>query len=102
LQNKKAFQQVSDQFIKRIARVAETHKGRLIKEAHANPEMVKLLKKAQQDELSAEEKLKMRDMIIVIFKAIPNLTMVSLPQRFLTLPVLMKILPKDFFAQAIS
>lgn len=102
LQNKKAFQQVSDQFIKRIARLAETHKVRLIRETQANADMVKLLKKAQAAELSLDEKLKMREMIITIFKTIPNLTVVSLPQRFLTLPILMKILPKDFFSEVIS
>ena len=73
LQNKKDFKQVSDQFINRIARVAEINKVRLLKEAKANPEMIQLLKKAQSDELTLEEKLSVREGILNMFKTIPNL-----------------------------
>ena len=102
LQNKKALEQVGDQFLRRIRRVAEMHKSRLIKEARANEEMMKLMKQAQSEELTPEGKLRMRELIIAIIKTLPNFSLVSLPQRFLTLPILMKILPKDFFSEAVS
>ncbi len=102
LQNKTAFEQVSEQFIKRIAKVTELHKGRLIKEVKGNEEMVKLLRQSQSDELDTEDKLRMREMIIAILKTIPNFSLVSLPQNFLTLPILLKVLPKDFFIEALN
>jgi hypothetical protein len=99
LQNKKAFQQVSDQFIKRISRVFETNKDRLIKKAQENTALVNFLKKGQSKELTKEEKLKVRDYFLELLKTIPNFTIIALPQRFLTLPVLLKILPNDFTAE---
>lgn len=101
LQNKKAFQQVSEQFIKRISRVVAANKARIVKEAQSNPELVKLLQKGQADELTDEEKILVAEAIVDLFKSIPNFTIVSLPQRFLTLTVLMKILPRDFFAEVL-
>lgn len=102
LQSKHSFEEVSTQFIRRLSEVIEFHKSRLIKEARGNNEMVLLLKKAQQNELNLEEKLRVRELILSLFKTIPNFNVVSLPQRFLTLPILMKILPSDFFAETIS
>ena len=101
LQNKKAFQQVSEQFIKRISRVVEANKARLMKESHSNPGLIRLLQKGQANELSEEEKQKVQEAIVVLLKAIPNFSILALPQRFLTLPTLMKILPKDFFAEVL-
>jgi len=101
LQNKKAFQQVSDQFINRIKKIAEAHKSRLIRQVQENSSLMSLLKKSQIDELENEDKLAVREGIIALLKSIPNFSLVSLPQRFLTLPVLLKILPKDFFAEAL-
>ncbi len=102
LQSRHSLEQVSEQYIKRISTVIEINKGRLITQAKGNREMLALLQKAQGNELNLEEKLKIREMILVMFKSIPNFSVVSLPQRFLTLSILMKILPKDFFAEVLN
>jgi hypothetical protein len=102
LQSKHSLQQVGDQFMERVAQVVEVNRAKLIREAKGNTEMISLLRKAQSGELSLEEKLQMRDWILTILKTIPNFAIVSLPQRFLTLPVLMKILPKEFFTEVAS
>jgi hypothetical protein len=68
----------------------------------SNTEILKLLEKAQANELTLDEKLRLRDGILTAFKSVPNFSVISLPQRFLTLPVLMKILPKDLFAEVLS
>jgi hypothetical protein len=101
LQNKKAFQQVSDQFVKRVKRVVEANRTRLIKDAQENRDLVNLLKKGQSKELSVEDKNLVRDEILTLLKSIPNFTIIALPQRFLTFPVLLKILPNDFVSEAI-
>lgn len=102
LQNKKAFQQVSDQFVKRISRILESNKLKLLKEAQNNRQLVTLFKKGQSGDLSPEEKLQTRDAILGLLKTIPNFTVIALPQRFLTFTVLLKILPKDFVSEVIT
>lgn len=102
LQNKKAFQQVSDQFIKRVGRILELNKLKLLKEAQDNRQLVNLFKKGQSGSLTPEEKIQTQDAILSLLKTIPNFTIIALPQRFLSLPVLLKILPKDFVAEVIS
>lgn len=99
LQNKQDYNQVSEQFIRRVARIAEKNKGRLMKELQASDEIMALLKKARSNELTLEEKEKMRTELIHILKTIPTFVIISLPQKFLTLPILLKILPRNLFAE---
>jgi len=102
LQNKQDFKQVSDQFIKRIARVAEKNKEKIIREIQASEEVLNLVKKARSNELSSAEKDRMRVELIHILKSIPTFVIVSLPQRFLTLPILLQILPKNLFSEGMN
>lgn len=102
LQDKVAFEQMSDQYIQRVAGMARQHKPRLLMETKGNKKIISLLKQANTDELTMDEKLALRDELIGILKVIPNFNVLSLPQRFLSLPVLMKILPREFFAEALS
>jgi len=97
LQNKKDYNQVSDQFVERVQRVAEKNKSRLAKEIQDSNEVMGLLTKARTNPLTEEEKEKMRTELITILKTIPTFVIISLPQKFLTLPMLLKILPKNLF-----
>lgn len=99
LQNKKDYNQVSEQFIKRISRITDNNKNRLIREVQESKELMKLLKNAKSNELTDEERMEMQKQLIVVLKTIPTFVIISLPQRFLTLPILLKILPKNFFAE---
>lgn len=99
LQNKQDYDQVSERFIKRLSRVTANHKSKLLKEVQANKELLALLKKARSNELSEKEKKLIQEQLVVVLKTIPTFVVISLPQRFLTLPVLMRILPSDFFAE---
>lgn len=101
LQNKQDFQQVSEQFIKRVSRVAERNKTRLVKEIQSNREILDLIKKASANELSLDEKEKMRLELVQMLKTIPTFVIISLPQKFLTLPILLKILPKNLFTEGV-
>lgn len=102
LQNNQDYQQVSEQFIKRVSKIAEKNKSRLLKELHENEEVVMLLKKSRSEELSPEEKEKMRVALVHILRTIPTFVIISLPKKFLTLPVLLKILPKNLFTEGIQ
>ena len=101
LQNKQDYNQVSEQFIKRVAKIAEKNKGRLLKEIQGSHDVMTLLKKARSNELSPEEKEKMRSELIHMLKTVPTFVIISLPQKFLTLPILLKILPKNIFAEGV-
>jgi hypothetical protein len=101
LQNKQDYNQVSEQFIKRVAKIAEKNKGRLMQELHRSEGIMQLLKKARSNELTLEEKEKMRKELIHILKTVPTFVIISLPQKFLTLPILLKILPKNLFTEGI-
>jgi hypothetical protein len=101
LQNNQDYQQVSEQFIRRVAKIAEKNKHRLMKELHENDEIVALLKKSRASELTPDEKEKMRLALVQMLKTIPTFVIISLPRKFLTLPILLKILPKNLFTEGI-
>lgn len=102
LQNKQDFNQVSEQFIKRVSRIAEKNKTRLMRELQGSNDILMLLKKARSNELTDEEKEVMRQELINLLKTVPTFVIISLPQKFLTLPILLKILPKNLFAEGIA
>jgi hypothetical protein len=102
LQNKQDYQQVSEQFIKRVAKIAERNKNRLIKELNERPNVIGLLNKSRSNELTASEKEVMRNALVSVLKTIPTFVIISLPRKFLTLPVLLKILPKNLFTEGIN
>ncbi len=101
LQNNQDYRQVSEQFIKRVSKIAEKNKHRLLKEMQDNEEAVALLRKSRSNELTPEEREKMRVFLVQILRTIPTFVIISLPRKFLTLPVLLKILPRNLFTEGI-
>ena len=99
LQNKHDYEQVSEQFIKRLSRITNSNKNRLIREVKESEELKQLLTKARSNELTDEEKARMQALLMMVLKTIPTFVIISLPQKFLTLPILLKILPSNFFAE---
>lgn len=97
LQDKQDYQRVSEHFVARMAKVAERNKGRLLKELQDSHALNELLLKARSQELSNEEAERVREALLDLLKTIPTFVIISLPQRFLTLPILLKILPKNLF-----
>jgi len=100
LQDKQDFQNISEQYIERIARLAERNKNRLMRDLENQERITTLLDKGRSVELSAEEKEQLRQQLIEVLKTIPSFSVTSVPQRFLTLPILLKILPKNLFIQS--
>jgi hypothetical protein len=102
LQDKQDYQHISEQFIKRVSKLADKNKTRLIKKIQENEEASFLMKKASSNELTLDEKEKVRQQLIAVLKSIPTFGVLALPQQFLTLPILLKILPKNLFAEGIK
>jgi tellurite resistance protein len=99
LQDKQDYEKVSAHFIERISRVAERNKTRLIKGIKDSEELVTLMRKARSGQLTPEENEIVREHLIAVLKTIPTFVIISLPQKFLTLPILMQILPRSLFAE---
>ncbi len=99
LQNKQDYQLVSEHFIKRVAKVAEKNKSRLQREVQDSEELGEMLKKSRSSELTQVEKERMRELLIEILHTVPTFVIISLPQKFLTLPILLKILPRNIFGE---
>jgi hypothetical protein len=102
LQDKQDYKTISDQFIRRVSNVARKNKTRLLKTMSEDEEVVGLMRKARSKELTDAEKEKIRVVLIKMLKTIPTFVVISLPQKFLTLPILLKILPRNFFAEGIK
>lgn len=102
LQNKKNYQEVSDEFIRRMSKITDKNKNRLLKVIKESEELMALLVHARSSELDDQEKQRLRLLLIDVLRSIPTFVIVSLPQRFLTLPILMQILPKNFVAESLG
>ena len=95
-------QDVGKQYVDRMARLAARHKDKLMKEVKAGNALVAMLTKARTRELDSEEKMELKEMLVEVLRAIPTFAIVSLPQRFLTLPIIMQILPKNFMVETFN
>jgi hypothetical protein len=67
---------------------------RLQKELSESKELVYLLSKSTVKELSKEEKKKVQDQLIDIFKSIPSLAIFILPGGAVLLPIFIKLIPR--------
>ena len=77
-----------------IGKLVSRNKTRLIKELSESKELVKLLRKSTQTDLSFEEKKKVKKQLLDICKTIPSLTIFLLPGGGLLLPILIKFIPQ--------
>ncbi len=102
LQDKKDYETVGERYIERMLRMTEKNRGRLLKEVRRKEDLMVLLRLAQAQELNDGEKQRLRAHLIEVLKVIPAFSIISLPQRFLTLPVLIQIFPKNFIAESLS
>ena len=102
LQNKQDYNEVSERFIKRLTKLTETHKNRIISGVRDSQDLMELLKKAKSNELNENEKKEIQTLMFTVLKTIPTFVIISLPQRYLTLPVLMKILPSNIFSESLG
>ena len=102
LQSKQSYEEVSEQYMTRVSKIVDQNKDRLISEVRGSNELVVLLKKARSMELSDDEKTKTQELLLTVFKTIPTFVITSLPQKYLTLPIMMKILPSTFFSESLE
>src|SRR6478609_2853943 len=73
LQNRQDYDEVSERFMRRLSRIADNNKNKLIREVQSNKELLDLLTKAKSNDLSEKEKEKIQTLLIVMLKTIPTL-----------------------------
>ncbi len=100
LQEKNNFSVISNQFIKRITKVANENKNMISTEIKESKELMRLLTKSIKKDLTEEEQIIVRNQLIDILKILPTFVIIALPGSFLTLPLLMKILPESALPSA--
>jgi hypothetical protein len=97
LQSKHSFQVISETILERISFVIHKHKDSINQKIKENQELWKLMEQSKNEALTDDQQEKMRAEIIDILKSIPSFVIIALPASFLTLPILLRILPKDVF-----
>lgn len=102
LQNRQDFNEVSEKFIKRLSKLTEANKARIVNEVRESKVLMDLLRRAKTSELAEDEKHQVQQLMLTVLKTIPTFVIISLPQRYLTLPVLLKILPSSIFSDSLG
>ena len=100
LQSKNSFDDIRARFLERITKIVNKNKDRIGTEIKESKELVDLLKKSASEELTEEEQRKVRAQLLDILKLLPTFVIIALPGSFLTLPLLLKILPKSTLPSA--
>jgi hypothetical protein len=95
LQIKQNYRIVSERLIIRMRQIARKNQRMIGNEIAESRELVTLLRKSRNQNLTAEEKEKVREQLLDILKAIPAFAFLFLPGAFLTLPILLRIIPKS-------
>jgi len=83
-----------DQSSKTVSKLILRNKKRLTKELIESKELLLLLSKSTVNELSEEEKLKVKEQLLDICKTVPSLAIFALPGGALLLPLLVQFIPK--------
>lgn len=83
-----------DSMSKIVNKLIIRNSKRLQKELSESKELVSLISKATISNLSPEEKKKMQNQLIDIFKSIPSLAIFLLPGGAVLLPIFIKLIPK--------
>ena len=102
LQSKHNFLLVKEKMANRVGKIIVKNKNAVIQEIHESKELMDLLMKMRKETLTAEEKMKIRAQLIDILKTIPTFVIIALPFTFITLPLLIKLLPRSAFPSAFS
>lgn len=94
LKEKNLAHQFYDSMGKIVQKLILRNSKRLHKELSQSAELVALLSKSTVRDLSSEEKKKVQNQLLDIFKSIPSLAIFILPGGAILLPVFIKLIPK--------
>ena len=94
LKHKNLAHQFYDSLGKIVKKLILRNSKRLLKELSQSAELVGLLSKSTVRDLTVEEKKKVQNQLLDIFKSIPSLAIFILPGGAILLPICIKLIPK--------
>lgn len=94
-ENKVNYQYLHNGLISRLTSLIKKNKEKILNEIRESKELVELLTKSTNQELSKEEKVKVKVQLLDILKTIPSMAIFLLPGGAILLPILLKIIPKQ-------
>ena len=94
LKNTNTAVQFYDSMAKVVNKLILRNSKRLLKELSESKELVYLLSKSTMKELTKEEKKKVSNQLMDVFKSIPSLAIFILPGGAVLLPIFIKLIPK--------
>ncbi|VAW27470.1 hypothetical protein MNBD_BACTEROID06-1668, partial [hydrothermal vent metagenome] len=86
---------IGTEYLKRVKRTTDKNAIRINDELKKNTNLSKLLLKSKTEELSKEQQQQLHEGLISVLKAVPTFVIIGLPVSYLTLPMLLKILPQE-------
>ena len=86
---------ISSRWRIRVSKILIKNKDRLAKELDESQELYQLLLKSRTSKLNQEEKEKVRVQLMDILKTIPPIVIIALPGTFITLPIMLSVMPKS-------
>ncbi len=95
LRSEHDYSEVSQEYVERIRKMAERNAMRIAAEMQGKSELNSLLEKAKGDNLSDKEASQLKEDLIEVLRKVPTFVIIGLPTTFLTLPMLLKILPSN-------
>ncbi len=93
LTNKNIYEKVYSNFSSRWTKVILRNKDKLAVELSESKELVGLIKKSATQELTTDEKEKVRSQFLDIVRSVPALAIFLLPGGAILLPLILKLLP---------
>jgi hypothetical protein len=93
LAEQSSYEQLYTNFSRRWIKVLGRNKGKLIEELKESKELIALVNKSLNQELTVDEKEKVKQQFSDIVKSMPAIAIFMLPGGLLILPIILKIIP---------
>ncbi|MDH3711462.1 MAG: LETM1 domain-containing protein, partial [Cyclobacteriaceae bacterium] len=100
LLGKHNMERVSNRFVWRLKSFINKNKDYVVQEIRESKELVALLGKSRKNALTETEKQVVSEQLMDILKTIPTFVIIALPFTFITLPIMLSLLPKSAFPSA--
>lgn len=95
LQSKKSFDVLGKEFEEKVLKITKRNENRIRQEIKVSEKITRLIRKYQNNDLSDEDAERLRNMLMNILQNLPAFGFIALPDTYMTLPLLFKILPED-------
>ncbi len=93
LKSKSSYEKILNRLSSKWSKLLLRNKDKLVKELKESNELVNLVKKSMTENLSDEEKAKVKTQFLDIAKSVPSLAIFLLPGGAFLLPFILKIVP---------